>query len=89
MKHVCDIEHVSSVERCAGCGLRWLKQNDGSYRAENRGDRRASRRAFAALARQNARQWHAAVAATAKARAAKRSFGAKRLRQSKREEAAA
>lgn len=73
---------------CPDCGQHWLKQDNRSWRAENRDDRRAAKRSFKALSRQNTRTLQRAAVDSDKAYTARRSFRAMRSRRRQRAEAA-
>jgi hypothetical protein len=70
----------ATAKFCQECGRRWFKLDDGTWRMENRADRRASRRAVGRVSRANVRRVVAYRADIAETRAAKSSWAAKRAR---------
>lgn len=82
-QHECEIDtkRAASAQTCLACGRHWLKLDNGSWRVQNRADRRASSRGYRALRRAQARQFDGHAAVVAKMRAVNRRYGAKRARR--------
>lgn len=82
-QHECEIDtkRAASAQTCLACGRHWLKLDNGSWRVQNRADRRASSRGYRALRRAQALRFDGHAAAVAKVRAARRGYGAKRARR--------